>query len=225
MKLRNKILLILLLFLSIFIFNISDVKAANVSASTLNLERLSYDFTKTIAEGSDKSKMPADPSLFDYFFMVQSSKSTYHLFYSTAPLKFYVSYDSSYQVYSLHLVFYQPTSYFRVTYDYKKSTYTYGVLNTASNGSYSPLNRLDGESLTGYYCTYPVYECLGGTDTGFFLAKSEVIPLHTALTLVESQLFPVKVKGTIQMILPACLMILLVLLLIFIIRSKIWLLT
>ena len=67
MKLRNKILLILLLFLSIFIFNVADVKAANVSASTLNLERLSYDFTKTIAEGSDKSKMPADPSLFDYF--------------------------------------------------------------------------------------------------------------------------------------------------------------
>ena len=224
MKLKNKILLILLLFAGLFIFNNSNSLAAtieHIDASTLSLERLSYDFTKSIAEASDKSKMPADPNTYNHFLMVQASNGIYYLIYSTGDLKFNVNYDSSYDVNTFEIMNPNGYSFFKVIYDYKKSTFTYGSISNSSN--YTITNRLNNESITGYYCSYPVYEYYNNQDTGFFLAKSEIIPLHTALAQVESQLYPEKILGTVELIIPAFLAIFSTLLVVFLLRSKIWL--
>lgn len=223
MNLKKKVILIFFLFTAFFFLTNLKSQAAFVSASTLDLERLSYDFTKSIAEASDKSKMPASPDSYNNFLMVQCSNSIYYLVYSTGELGFQINYDSTYNCNTFNIINPNGYSFFRVIYNYSKSTFEYRVSIDTST-SYTLTDRLNKESITGYYCTYPVYEYSNSTtQTGFFLAKSEIIPLHTALVQVESQLYPETILGTVKILIPACLVILSTLLAIWLLRSRIWL--
>lgn len=250
MKLKNKLLIIILFFSAFLIFNNSKVRAGytyiNPSDTISSCEELSFDFANDICNSSNKSNFKfTDDSMvedysesnYPYTFIIKTSDNNYHISVSKKPLHFiaykfvsgsfirsgFYTLPSGGNIYGDH-------SYF--TYNYNGSTFSYD--SSLEYATYS-------SKVVAYFSNYavPFFNPPQGAEYGvetdlntnyltydnvsnFYLAECQVKPLITAYKVVEGQLFPTQVKGTIKEILPLSLMVFSALLVIYIIRSKIW---
>lgn len=246
MKLKNKLLIIVLFFSVFLICNNSKVRAGytyiNPSDTISSCEELSYDFASDLCKASNKEnfKFSDDTPVTDYSeenypytFIIKQSNNSYHILVSKEPLHFITYYYSSshdvlYDVFASNN-YYGNHSYF--SYDFNGSTFSYNSY-LSSSASRNPI---------AYFSNYavPFLSLPAGAEYGvetnlntnylkydnlstFYLAECQVKPLITAYKVVEGQLFPIQVKGTIKKILPISLMVFSALLVISIIRSKIW---
>lgn len=246
MELKNKLLIIILFFSVFLIFNNSKVRAGytyiNPSDTISSCEELSYDFANDICKASNKDnfKFSDDTPVSDYSennypytFIIKQSNNLYHILVSKEPLRFISYYYGSssqvhYRIFSSNDT---SSNHLYFSYDYNGSTFSYR----------SYLYSSDSVDPVAYFSNYPV-SFLGLTSgieygietdlntnhlkydnvSDFYLAECQVKPLITAYKVVEGQLFPTQVKGTIKEILPLSLMVFSALLVISIIRSKIW---
>ena len=249
MKLKNKLLIIILFFSAFLIFNNSKARAGYVytnPADTISsCEELSYDFINDICKASNKEnfKFNDDSAVTDYSetnypytLVIKQPNNLYHIVVSKEPIHFiaYKYKSSSYNSNSFFLLpskgkIYGDHTYF--TYDYNGSTFSYSCYLSNSN-SINPVAYFSNYSVaflsppqgaeygveTDLSTDYLKYDNV----SNFYLAECQVKPLITAYKVVEGQLFPTQVKGTIAMILPVSLMVFSALLVTYIIRSKIW---
>lgn len=247
MKLKNKLLIIILFFSAFLIFNNSKARAGyiytNPADTISSCEELSYDFVNDICKASNKEnfKFKDDSAVTDYSesnypytLVIKQSDNLYHIVVSKEPIHFITYRYSSFNYTSYFLLpsqgdVYSDHSFF--TYDYNGSTFSY----------HSYLSNSDSKNPVAYFSNYAV-PFLGlpagaqyGVETdlntnyltydnvsNFYLAECQVKPLITAYKVVEGQLFPTQIKGTIATILPIALTVFSALLVTYLIRSKIW---
>lgn len=247
MKLKNKLLIIILFFSAFLIFNNSKARAGyiytNPNDTISSCEELSYDFVNDICKASNKEnfKFNDDSAVTDYSednypytLVIKQSNNLYHIVVSKEPIHFityrYVSFNyTSYFLLSSKGKIYGDHTYF--SYDYNGSTFSYNCY-LSSTESINPVAYFSNYAVpflglpsgaqygveTDLNTNYLTYDNV----SNFYLAECQVKPLITAYKVVEGQLFPTQVKGTIAMILPVSLMVFSALLVIYIIRSKIW---
>lgn len=240
MKLKNKLLIIILFFSAFLIFN-NKVRAGyiydNPSSVISSTNELTYDFAKDLCESSDKSHFPDDYSEnnYPYFFIRESNENEYVIYYSSVPIR----------VVATH--YYGSSSYYTgiIIHPINNSAKCFSVAyDKNSKFNYYPVSFVDGysgNSTVAYYSNHNINFCDPPADVGygvdsnysysnisydnvnsFFLAKCQISPFLTALKVVQSQLYPTQILGTVKILIPVGLLVFSALLMIYILRSKIW---
>lgn len=241
MKLKNKILFIALFFGIFLIFNNSNVKAGHVFDNPSNViedtSELSYETAKNICESSDSSKFPSDYSEqnYPYFFVRMSDEGEYCIYYSSSPIR----------VIATHYLPTKPSAIlYPIVNDSENAKCFMVVYNKEHKFIYynDIIDGYTGNKTVSYYsnhnisfcdisslCDYGVETSYNHNHikysfpiTSFFLAKCQISPFNTAVKTVQSQLVPTQIQGTLKTLIPVGLMVFSALLVIYIIRSKIW---
>ena len=246
MKLKNKLLIIILFFSAFLIFNNSKVRAGytyiNPNDTISSCEELSFDFANDICKASNKANFKFSDgstvedyseSNYPYTFIIKQASNNYHIIVSKEPVHFLTFlFDSSDDI-SIYLLLsnMKASSHLYFSYDYNGSTFSYdcylnssGLINpVAYFSNYAvPFSSPPQGAEYGIETDLNTNKLSYNNVSNFYLAECQVKPLITAYKAVEGQLFPTQVKGTIAMILPVSLTVFSALLVIYIIRSKIW---